>query len=129
MNLNYLTSSRRVPDLLMEELVAALLCSKTIEFKSLFSLIHTALKEKKVSGGGEEMLRLRTYDKLQSLVRDGNVTKVQGRYKGIRKQLLLVAEKLQERRLPRPHLPASLPPETQTARTTARPPKNSRRPQ
>ena len=113
----------------MEELVAALLCSKTIEFKSLFSLIHTALKEKKVSGGGEEMLRLRTYDKLQSLVRDGNVTKVQGRYKGIRKQLLLVAEKLQERRLPRPHLPASLPPETQTAQTTARPPKNSRRPQ
>lgn len=101
MNLNSFSSSRRVPDTLSEELVATLLQAKTFEFKSLFSVVHAALKEKRISGGGEEMLRLRTYDKLQCLVRDGNVTKVDGRYKGVRKQLLLTAKKLQERRQPR----------------------------
>jgi hypothetical protein len=111
MNQNFYSSSRRIPDLLMEELVAALLRAKSFEFKSLFADVHAALKERKVGGGGEEMLRLRTYDKLQSLVRDGSVTKAEGRYRGVRKQLLITAKGLQELRQPRPanHAPVASP--------------------
>jgi len=61
--------SRRGPDNITEELVAALSCSKSYEFKALFSVIHAALRARNAASGGEEMLRLRTYDKLQSLVR------------------------------------------------------------
>jgi hypothetical protein len=34
------------------------------------------------------MLRLRTYEKLQNLVRDGRVTKTGKKYKGVAKALL-----------------------------------------
>jgi hypothetical protein len=87
--------SRRVPDNVTEELVAALSSSKSYEFKALFSVIHVALRARN-AGGGEEMLRLRAYDKLQNLVRQGQVKKTGKKYKGVTKALLLLSESLKE---------------------------------
>jgi hypothetical protein len=119
MSLNFFSSSRRIPDVLMEELVTVLLCAKTFEFKALFEIVHSAMKERKVSGGGEEMLRLRAYDKLQSLVREGGATKVGGRYKGVRKQLLIVAEQLKDRHLPKTHSAGVAPAHRSPSKSTA----------
>ena len=61
--------SRRLPDLVTEELVAVL--SKkgaSFEFKQLFDVVHERLKKRNAASGGEEMLRLRAYEKLQHLV-------------------------------------------------------------
>lgn len=110
MGLNFYTASRRTPDLLMEELVAVLLRSRSLDFKALFLQIHVTLKEKNINSGGEEMLRLRTYDKLQSLVRDGIVTKIAGKYKGGKKQLLLFSTKLREKHNPAERKPGMFPP-------------------
>ena len=83
---NFSFFSRRVPDNVTEELVAALSGSKTYEFKALFSVIHAALRARRAASGGEEMLRLRTYEKLQNLVRQGQVKenrqRIQGRDQG-----------------------------------------------
>ena len=65
--------SRRGPDILTEEL-AVLLSGKTrFEFKPLFSLVYANLRARKLANGGEDMLRLRLYEKLQDLVRKGMV--------------------------------------------------------
>ncbi len=67
------TFSRRGPDVLTEEL-AVLLSGKTrFEFKPLFTLVYTNLRARKLANGGEDMLRLRLYEKLQDLVRKGMV--------------------------------------------------------
>ena len=61
--------SRRLPDLVTEELVYVL--SKkgaSFEFKQLFDVVHERLKKRNAASGGEEMLRLRAYEKLQHLV-------------------------------------------------------------
>ncbi len=79
--------SRRLPDLVTEEL-AAVLTSKTIfEFKDLFEIVHANLRARNAASGGEEMLRLRAYEKLQNLVQRGMVKKEAKKYKGIPKQL------------------------------------------
>ena len=44
----------------------------------------------------DEMLRLRTYDKLQNLVREGQVKKTGKKYKGVTNALLLLSERLKE---------------------------------
>jgi hypothetical protein len=72
---NFSSFSRRVPDNVTEELVAALSGSKSYEFKALFSVIHAALRARNAASGGEEMLRLRTHEKLQNLVRQGRSRK------------------------------------------------------
>ena len=95
---NFSSFYRRVPDNVTEELVAALSDSKSYEFKALFSVIHAALRARKAAGGGEEMLRLRTYEKLQNLVRAGQVKKTGKKYKGVAKALLLLSESLKEYR-------------------------------
>jgi hypothetical protein len=80
-------SSRRGPDLITEELVAALLGSASFEFKPLFDIVHDNLRARKKTSGGEEMLRLRAYEKLQSLVSQGmvkkTITKAGKHYKGL----------------------------------------------
>ena len=76
--------------------MAALSGSKSYEFKALFSVIHAALRARNAAGGGEEMLRLRTYEKLQNLVRAGQVKKTGKKYKGVAKALLLLSESLKE---------------------------------
>jgi hypothetical protein len=78
---------RRGPDNISEELVKALSSSKSYEFKALFSVIHAALRARKAASGGEEMLRLRTYEKLQNLVQSGRVKKTGKKYKGVTKAL------------------------------------------
>ena len=94
MRSNFSSFSRRSPDNVTEELVAALSNSKSYEFKALFSVIHAALRARKAASGGEEMLRLRTYEKLQNLVREGQVKKTGKKYKGVTKALLLLSESL-----------------------------------
>ena len=93
---NFSSFSRRGPDNITEELVAALSGSKSYEFKALFSVIHAALRARNAASGGEEMLRLRTYDKLQNLVRQGQVKKTGKKYKGVTNALLLLSESLKE---------------------------------
>jgi hypothetical protein len=79
--------SRRLPDLVTEELAAVLSSKSSYEFKELFDLVHENLKNRNAASGGEEMLRLRAYEKLQNLVARGMVKKEQKKYKGIPKQL------------------------------------------
>jgi hypothetical protein len=79
--------SRRLPDLVTEELAAVLSSRSTYEFKELFELVHERLRARNAASGGEEMLRLRAYEKLQNLVSRGMVKKDGKKYKGIPKQL------------------------------------------
>ena len=75
--------SRRLPDLVTEELVAALTKKTSYEFKQLFEVVHEALRARNAASGGEEMLRLRAYEKLQNLVSRGMVKKTGKKYKGL----------------------------------------------
>ena len=79
--------SRRAPDNITEMLVAVLSSKASYEFKALFDIIFIKLRERNAASGGEEMLRLRTYEKLQSLVGQGAVTRtvkgVTKNYKGV----------------------------------------------
>ncbi len=75
--------SRRLPDLVTEELVAALSSNESFEFKALFEVVHAALRARNAASGGEEMLRLRAYEKLQSLVSRGMVKKTLKQYQGL----------------------------------------------
>lgn len=106
---NFASFSRRGPDTVTEELVAVLAGPKSYEFKALFLIVHEGLRARNAASGGEEMLRLRTYEKLQNLVRQGQVKKTGKQYKGLRKPLLLLAENLKSQREhgPAPKLPPS----------------------
>ena len=91
MSSNFSSSfSRRGPDNITEELVAVLFGPKSYEFKALFLVIQAALRARNATSGGEDMLRLRAYDKLQNLVQHGQVKKTGKQYKGVRKALLLL---------------------------------------
>src|ERR1043165_9414268 len=79
--------SRRLPDLVTEELASVLSSKTTYEFKELFEVVHENLRNRNAASGGEEMLRLRAYEKLQNLVARGMVKNEQKKYKGIPKQL------------------------------------------
>jgi hypothetical protein len=74
--------SRRGPDVVTEELVAALSSRASFEFKALFDIVHANMRARKAASGGEEMLRLRAYEKLQNLVQGGMVKKTGKKYKG-----------------------------------------------
>ena len=67
--------SRRLPDLVTKELVFALSQKRSYEFKQLFDVVHDNLRQKKAANGGEELLRLRAYEKLQYQVSIGAVKK------------------------------------------------------
>src|SRR6201987_1455654 len=75
--------SRRVPDLVTEELVAVLSRRASFEFKQLLDIVHQNLRARKPARGGGEMLRLRAYEKLQNLVARGAVKKNGKKYKGL----------------------------------------------
>ena len=47
----------------------------SFEFKTLFEILQTHFKEHKSTHGAEELMRLRTYEKLQALVNRGMVEK------------------------------------------------------
>ena len=84
--------TRRAPDTITEELAAVLSSKASYEFKALFDIIFSNLQARKAASGGEEMLRLRTYEKLQSLVNQGAVTRtvtgIVKKYKGVAGRLL-----------------------------------------
>ena len=72
-----------MPDNITEELVAVLSSKTSFEFKPLFEIILLNLRERNAASGGEEMLRLRAYEKLQNLVARGMVKKTGKKYKGL----------------------------------------------
>ena len=80
-----------MPDNITEELVAVLSCKRSFEFKPLFEIILLNLRERNAASGGEEMLRLRAYEKLQGLVGlgavDRKVTGIVKKYKGVAPRL------------------------------------------
>jgi hypothetical protein len=83
--------TRRAPDNITEELVAVLSSKNSFEFKPLFDIILLNLRERNAASGGEEMLRLRSYEKLQGLVNQGAVNRtingITKKYKGVRPRL------------------------------------------
>src|SRR6201987_1133536 len=90
--------SRRAPDNLTEELVAVLSSKVSFEFKPLFDILLVNLRERNAASGGEEMLRLRAYEKLQGLVSQGAVNRtVNGaakKYKGVRPRLAVLSAEM-----------------------------------
>jgi hypothetical protein len=83
--------TRRAPDNITEELVAVLSSKASFEFKPLFDVVLLSLRERNLASGGEEMLRLRVYEKLQGLVGRGavnrTVTGITKKYKGVAPRL------------------------------------------
>jgi hypothetical protein len=73
---------RRLPDLVAEELVFVLSKKTSYEFKQLFEVVHDSLRRRNAVNGGEELLRLRLYEKLQYLVFRGAVKKSGKLYTG-----------------------------------------------
>ena len=82
MNSNY-GFSRRGPDQVAQELATVLSKKESFEFKALFLVVHANLRARNAANGGEEMLRLRTYEKLQNLVQAGIVKKTGKEYRGV----------------------------------------------
>jgi hypothetical protein len=88
--------SRRGPDRISKELATVLSVSGSYDFCGLFTLVYGGLKASNDASGGEEMLRLRTYEKLQNFVQSGVVKKTGKQYEGhpvgLPKYLAQVAE-------------------------------------
>src|SRR5512133_1911809 len=90
--------SRRAPDNITEELVAVLSSRASFEFKPLFDIILLNLRERNAASGGEEMLRLRAYEKLQGLVSQGavnrTVTGTTTKYKGVATRMVVLRDEM-----------------------------------
>jgi|SRR5437667_7687964 len=85
---------RRMPDNVTEELVAVLSSRASFEFKPLFDIVLLNLRGRNAASGGEEMLRLRAYEKLQGLVSQGavhrEVTGTTKKYKGVSTRMVVL---------------------------------------
>lgn len=66
-----------------DELVSVLADQQTFGFNELFEVVYENLKARNAVSGGEEMLRLRAYEKLQNLVTRGLVEKNGKEYRGL----------------------------------------------
>lgn len=84
-------------DRLTEELATALAASTWFEFKPLFLLVYSSLQQSAAAHGGEELLRLRTYYQLQTLVRHGIVEKEGKLYRGQPMRLAEMVERITAR--------------------------------
>jgi hypothetical protein len=86
--------TRRAPDCITEELIAVLSSRSSFEFKPLFEIVLVNLRERNAASGGEEMLRLRAYERLQGLVHQGAVNRtVAGatkKYKGVPTRMIVL---------------------------------------
>ena len=92
--------NRRLPDYVMDELISLLKeDSEERGFNEIFETIYEKLKQRKAVSGGEEMLRLRCYEKLQSLVEQGLVVRKEKLYKGIKKKIEKALKEEEEARL------------------------------
>ena len=93
-----ITFTRRAPDNLTEELVAVLSSNASFEFKPLFQIVLLNLRERNAANGGEELLRLRAYEKLQSLVHQGavnrTVTGTTKKYKGVATRMVVLRDEM-----------------------------------
>jgi hypothetical protein len=69
------TFSRRLPDVLTKELIFVLSEKISYEFKPLFEVVYDNLRRRNAAHGGEELLRLRAYERLHDLVSSGAVKK------------------------------------------------------
>ncbi|MEM0969545.1 MAG: hypothetical protein AAF191_16200 [Verrucomicrobiota bacterium] len=56
---------------------------RNFAFNDLFEIVYENLKKRNAVSGGEEMLRLRAYEKLQNLVTRGLVQKEGKQYMGL----------------------------------------------
>jgi hypothetical protein len=105
-----------MPDNITEQLVAVLSSKASFEFKPLFDIILLNLRARNMASGGEEMLRLRVYEKLQGLVGQGAVERtIHGatkKYKGVAPRMVTLkaemkvlraewSEKLRAKAVPR----------------------------
>ena len=88
---------RNGPDVLTEELINAVSGAGDIEFKPLFNLVYASLRVRNAAHGGEEMLRLRIYERLQWLVQAGGVDKTGKIYRGNSKRLQPFTDQLATR--------------------------------
>lgn len=90
--------TRRAPDNITEELVVLLSSKASFEFKPLFEIILAKLRDRNAASGGEEMLRLRTYEKLQGLVHQGAVIRtvagITKKYKGVAARLAVLKSEM-----------------------------------
>jgi hypothetical protein len=86
--------ARTGPDFLGDELTEALKSDAWFEFNPLFIRVYNKLRERKATGGGQEMLRLRMYEKLQGLVKRGIVEKNGKSYRGNAPALAALAEQV-----------------------------------
>jgi hypothetical protein len=79
--------SKKGPDVMTEQLAVVLSSKTSFEFKALFETLYTNMKGRNLANGGEEMMRLRAYEKLQALVNRGmvekRVTKKAKTYRGL----------------------------------------------
>ena len=70
----------------------------SFEFKPLFEIILLNLRERNATNGGEELLRLRAYEKLQGLVHQGAVKRtvigITKKYKGVPKRMVVLRTKM-----------------------------------
>jgi hypothetical protein len=97
---NHSAFTRRTPDIMTEELCAILSQKGSFEFKPLYDLVYANLHARNAASGGDEMLRLRAYEKLQNLVHGGMVTKTPDKkYKGHPAALSQVSARLEEWRV------------------------------
>lgn len=84
--------ARRGPDLLTMELAGVLLEGATYDFKALFLVVQANLRARKASNGDGEMMRLRAYDKLHTMVRQGSVVKTGKEFRGVATALAALRE-------------------------------------
>jgi hypothetical protein len=85
---------RRTADIMTSELASVLSSETWFDFKALFLEVHANLRARGAAHGGEEILRLRAYDKLQGLVQEGNVEKKVKSYRGNRLALSAFTEQM-----------------------------------
>src|SRR3954453_5563695 len=96
---NHSAFTRRTPDIMTEELCAILSQKSSFEFKPLYDLVYANLHARNAASGGDEMLRLRAYEKLQNLVDDGKEPKNANKYHGNPAALLQESARLEVWRL------------------------------
>ena len=89
---------RPIPDNITEALVAVLSSRASLEFRPLFDIVLSDLRKRNLANGGEEMLRLRVYEKLQGLVGQGAVDRIVAgttkKYKGVAPRLLVLSAEM-----------------------------------
>ena len=95
--------TRRAPDNITEELIAVLSSKAAFEFKPLFEIMLFNLRERNAASGGEEMLRLRAYEKLQGLVNQGavhrEITGTTKKYKGVAARMAVLRAEMKALRV------------------------------